>query len=153
MPAHGRASAGRDPDAALRRILTGTTTIALLGASANPARPSHQVLGYLIAAGYRVHPVNPGLAGQTLLGRTVHAGLADVPEPVEMVDVFRDSSHLPRILAEMLALDVRPKVLWTQLGVVDDTVAAQAEAAGIAVVMDRCPAIEIPRLGLAGRHR
>ena len=151
VPAHGRASPGRDDDAAIRRILTETTTIALLGASANPARPSHQVLRYLIAAGYRVHPVNPGLAGQTLIGRTVYADLADLPEPVDMVDVFRDPTHLPRILAEMLALDLRPKVLWTQLGVVDEVVAAQAEAAGIEVVMDRCPAIEIPRLGLAGR--
>ncbi|NJL07806.1 MAG: CoA-binding protein [Methylacidiphilales bacterium] len=152
MPLAHAAAPGRNDDAALRRILTDTRTIALLGASANPARPSHQVLSYLITAGYRVHPVNPGLAGQTLLGRTVYAHLAEVPEPVEMVDVFRDSSHLPGILAEMLALDVRPKVLWTQIGVVDEVVAAQAESAGIEVVMDRCPAIEIPRLGLEGRH-
>ena len=136
-------------DGDIRRILTGTRTIALLGASANPARPSHQVMRYLLARGYRVHPVNPGLAGQTLLGQTVHAHLADIPEPVDMVDMFRASEYAPAVVEEMLALPARPKVLWMQLGVHHAGAAAHAEAAGITVVMNRCPAIEMPRLGLA----
>jgi predicted CoA-binding protein len=136
-------------DADLRRILTGTRTIALLGASANPARPSHHVMEFLLAHGYRVHPVNPGLAGQSLLGQTVYAQLADIPGPVDMVDMFRASDSAPKVVEEMLALPARPKVLWMQLGVHHAEAAARAEAAGIEVVMNRCPAIELPRLGLA----
>jgi predicted CoA-binding protein len=136
-------------DTDIRRILTGTKTIALLGASANPARPSHHVMEFLLAQGFRVHPVNPGLAGQTLLGQTVYAHLANIPEPVDMVDMFRASDYAPAVVEEMLALPERPKVLWMQLGVRHPDAAARAEAAGITVVMDRCPAIEMPRLGLA----
>jgi predicted CoA-binding protein len=136
-------------DGDLRRILTETKTIALLGASANPARPSHHVMEFLLEHGFRVHPVNPGLAGQALLGQAVYARLADIPEPVDMVDMFRASEHAPAVVEEMLALAARPKVLWMQLGVSHLEAAARAEAAGVTVVMNRCPAIEMPRLGLA----
>ena len=135
-------------DGDIRRILAGTKTIALLGASANPARPSHHVMEFLLAQGFRVHPVNPGLAGQTLHGQTVYARLSDIPEPVDMVDMFRAAEHAPAVVDEMLALPALPKVLWMQLGVRHKEAAARAKAAGIEVVMDRCPAIEIPRLGL-----
>lgn len=128
-----------------------TKTIALLGASANPARPSHHVMEFLLAQGFRVHPVNPGLAGQTLLGQPVYARLADIPEPIDLVDMFRAAEYAPQVVDEMLALAVRPKVLWMQLGVRHDAAAARAEAVGIEVVMERCPAIEIPRLGLMSR--
>lgn len=130
------------------RILRTTRSIALVGASQNPARASYGVLAFLIGRGYEVHPVNPGLAGNKLLGRTVYASLADLKEPVDMVDVFRNSEAADATVDEALALATPPKVIWLQLGVVNVDAAARAEARGVSVVMDRCPAIETPRLGL-----
>jgi predicted CoA-binding protein len=127
-------------------ILKTTKTIALLGASPNPDRPSNRVMGFLLSKGYRVFPVNPGQAGKQILGETVYARLADVPQPVDMVDVFRAAEFLDGVVDEATALEEKPKVIWAQLGVRDDKAAEKAEAAGIKVVMDRCPAIEIPRL-------
>ena len=138
-------------DDLIRRILTETRTIALVGASNNPARPSHGVMAYLIDAGYALYPVNPGLAGQTLLGREVYATLADVPVPIDMVDVFRNSDAAGAAVDEALALPTLPKVIWMQLGVRNDDAATRAEARGVTVIMDRCPAIERPRL-FGGSH-
>jgi predicted CoA-binding protein len=135
-------------DADLRRILTTVNAIAMVGASANPARPSYGVLGFLLAKGFRVHPVNPGHAGKDIQGRRVYATLAEVPEAIDMVDVFRASSQVAGVVNEVLALAPLPRVIWMQLGVRDDEAAARAEAAGIEVVMDRCPKIEWGRLGL-----
>ena len=129
-------------------ILEATTTIALLGASANPARPSNYVMEFLVDRGFRVHPINPVLAGTRLHGSRVYAHLADLPEPVDLVDVFRASENLPAILDEMLALSPRPKVLWTQYGVVHEETAARARAAGFQVVMDRCLKTEVARHGV-----
>jgi len=129
-------------------VLQKTKVIALVGASANPARPSHGVMGFLLRRGYRVHPVNPGLAGQMLQGQLVYAALADIPETIDMVDVFRRSETVPALVNEALALVSRPKYIWMQLGVIHTEAAARAEAAGIQVVMNRCPAIEIPRLAI-----
>ncbi|TCL70361.1 CoA-binding protein [Rhizobium sp. BK251] len=133
-------------DAYLAGILTSVRRIALTGASPNPARPSNGVMGYLLSRGYEVIPVNPGQAGKQIHGQTVYARLADIPGPVDMVDVFRASEYLPQVVDEVLALEILPKVIWSQLGVRDDAAAARAEAAGIKVVMNRCPAIELPRL-------
>ncbi len=127
-------------------ILKTTKTIALLGASPNPDRPSNRVMGFLLSKGYQVFPVNPGQAGKQILGQTVYARLADVPQPVDMVDVFRAAEFLDGVVDEATTLEEKPKVIWAQLGVRDDKAAEKAEAAGIKVVMDRCPAIEIPRL-------
>nr|WP_222857944.1 CoA-binding protein [Rhizobium cauense] len=121
-------------------------TIALTGASPNPARPSNGVMGYLLSRGYDVIPVNPGQAGKQIHGRTVYARLSDIPVPVDMVDVFRASEYLAGVVEDALAMSPPPKVIWAQLGVRDDAAAARAEVAGIKVVMDRCPAIEYPRL-------
>jgi predicted CoA-binding protein len=136
----------RYDDSFLAGILDETKTIALVGASPNPARPSYGVMRFLLSRGYRVIPVNPGQAGKEIHGQTVYGTLADIPEPVDMVDVFRASDAVPGVVEEALALDPRPKIIWTQLGVRHAEAAARAEAAGLRVVMDRCPAIEMPRL-------
>lgn len=135
-------------DADIIRILGGTRTIALVGASSNPARASYGVLAYLIERGYEVYPVNPGLAGQELQGRMVYASLAEVPVTVDMVDVFRNSEAAGETIDEALSLPTQPRTVWLQLGVVNAEAARRAEARGVAVVMDRCPAIEGPRLGV-----
>lgn len=136
----------RYDDAYIRDILAKVRTIAIVGASANAARPSYFVMKYLAERGYRVFPVNPGQAGKTVAGLTFVATLADVPEAIDMVDVFRAPEHVPAVLDEVLKLDPLPKVLWTQLGVRNDEAAALAEAAGLRVVMNRCPKIEYGRL-------
>ncbi|WP_309663300.1 CoA-binding protein [Tabrizicola sp.] len=135
----------QNEDAKIRDILATVKTVALVGWSAKPDRPSHRVAAYLAARGYRVIPVNPGLAGQMALGETVRASLADVG-PVDMVDIFRRSEEAGAVVDEAIAAGA--KVVWMQLGVIDAAAAGRAEAAGLQVVMDRCPAIEIPRLGL-----
>ena len=134
------------PDATIRAILRATKTIALVGASANEARTSYIVLKYLLARGYRVFPINPGLAGQEILGQRVHASLADLPEPVDMVDVFRNSEAAGAVVDEALALPTLPRTIWMQLSVRNDAAAARAEAKGLQVVMNRCPKIEWGRL-------
>ena len=134
------------PDAYLRDILTGVRTIAVVGASPRRERPSHGVMVYLQRHGYRTIPVNPDAAGGTIHGETVYARLADVPEPIDMVDVFRRPEAAGDVVDEAIAAGA--KVVWMQLGVRDDAAAARAEACGLKVVMNRCPAIEIPRLGL-----
>lgn len=133
-------------DAVIGTILREVKTIALVGASANAARPSFLVLRYLVAHGYRVFPVNPGLAGGVIQGLAVHGRLADLPEPVDMVDIFRNSEAAAGVVDEALALVPPPRVIWMQLGVRNDAAAARAEAAGLTVVMDRCPKIEYGRL-------
>ena len=130
----------------IRDILTSVKTIALVGASPKAERPSNGVMGFLLRKGYHVIPVNPGLEGKHIHGQTVYATLADIPEPVDMIDVFRAPEYLGDVVDEALALQTRPKAIWGQLGVRDDQAAARAEAAGIQVVMDRCPAIEYPRV-------
>jgi predicted CoA-binding protein len=134
------------PDAYIRGILGGVETVAIVGASHKEVRPSYFVARYLLDKGFRVHPINPGLAGKTILGRTVYAALADVPEPIDMVDVFRNSEAAGGVVDEALALEPKPKVVWMQLGVRNDEAAARAAAAGIQVVMNRCPKIEYGRL-------
>lgn len=137
-------SADRD----IARILETTRRIALVGASHKPERPSHRVMQFLLAEGYQVFPVNPGLAGQQLLGCQVYPDLAAVPDAIDMVDVFRQSHYLQALVDE--AVEVGARTIWTQLGVVDTDAAARAEQAGLEIVMDRCPAIELPRLQAAG---
>jgi O-acetylhomoserine (thiol)-lyase len=132
-------------DARLRGILGRVRTIAVVGASANWNRPSTFVMRYLQTKGYRTFPVNPGLAGQKLLGETVYASLRDIPEPVDMVDIFRAPEHVGPVVDEAIAIGA--KVVWMQLGIRNDEAAARAEAAGIDVVMDRCAKIEFGRLG------
>jgi predicted CoA-binding protein len=134
------------PDSLIRDILKSVKRIALVGASANEARPSWIVTKYLIDRGYDVIPVNPGLAGQTILGKTVYATLKDIPGPVDMVEIFRNSEAAGPITDEALALDPLPKVIWMQLSVRNDEAAARAEAKGVTVVMNRCPKIEYGRL-------
>ncbi|OBQ61308.1 CoA-binding protein [Mesorhizobium erdmanii] len=127
-------------------ILNSVKTIAMVGASANDVRPSYFVLKYLLAKGFSVFPVNPGQAGKEILGRMTYARLADIPEPIDMVDVFRAATAVPGVVEEVLRLDPLPKVIWMQLGVRHDEAAARAEAAGIKVVMNRCPKIEYGKL-------
>ena len=133
------------PDETLRRILAETQTIALVGASANWNRPSYFVMKYLQGKAYRVIPVNPGLAGGELLGERVYASLRDIPERIDLVDIFRAARDVPPIVEDAIAIGAR--VVWMQLGVRNDEAAARAEAAGLEVIMNRCPKIEFGRLG------
>ena len=130
----------------IRNILQTVKTIALVGASANEVRPSYFVMKYLIDKGYDVIPVNPGLAGQQILGQTISASLGDIPKPVDMVDIFRNSDAAGPITDEALALSPKPRVIWMQLSVRNDEAAARAEAAGLQVVMNRCPKMEYGKL-------
>ena len=133
-------------DTYIAEILNTVRTIAVVGASANDVRPSYFVTKYLIDKGYEVFPVNPGHAGKEILGRMSYASLTDIPVAIDMVDVFRAASAVPAIVDEVLMLDPPPKVIWMQLTVRSDEAAARAEAAGIKVVMNRCPKIEYARL-------
>ena len=135
-------------DAHIRAILAQVRSVAMVGASANINRPSYFVCKYLSGKGYILHPVNPGLAGQEILGRKVYVTLADVPAPVDMVDIFRNSEAALEITREAIALKDKLgiKVIWMQLTVRNDEAAAVAEAAGLTVIMNRCPKIEYGRL-------
>jgi uncharacterized protein len=133
-------------DKYIRGILSTVKTIAMVGASERENRPSYFAFKYLLERRYRMIPVNPGHAGEILLGHQTYAKLADIPEPVDMVDIFRGSQYAPAIVAEALALKPRPQVIWMQLGVRNDEAAALAEANGLKVVMNRCPKIEYGRL-------
>ena len=131
-------------DAGLSAILTSMKTIAMVGASTNWNRPSYFVMKYLQGKGFRVLPVNPGAAGQELLGETIYATLADIPVPVDMVDMFRKADAAPEVATDAIAIGA--KVLWMQLGIEHAEAAATAEDAGLQVVMNRCPKIEYARL-------
>ena len=133
-------------DSYIRGILNTVKTIAMVGVSANTSRPSYFAFKYLLERGYRMIPVNPGLAGQELLGQKAYATLGDIPEPVDMVDIFRASQYALGIVEEALALKPPPQVIWMQLGVRSDGAAKLAEANGLKVVMNRCPKIEYGRL-------
>ncbi len=135
------------PDDLVRKVLTETKTIALVGASPDPSRPSHRVMRFLKARGYQVYPVNPTVAGQSIEGERVYASLDEVPKPVDMVDIFRRSELAGQAADD--AIRIKAKFVWMQLDVIDEAAAARAEKAGITVIMDRCPAIEHPRLMLA----
>ena len=133
------------PDAEIRSILERVKTIAMVGASPNWNRPSYFVMKYLQGKGYRVIPVNPAIAGKTLLGETAYASLRDIPDKVDMVDMFRVAEEAPGVVAD--AIEIGASVVWMQLGIRNDEAAATAEAAGIEVIMNRCPKIEFGRLG------
>lgn len=135
-------------DQDIANVLASVKTIALLGASHKPQRPSYRVMQFLLSLDFQVVPVNPGLKGTQLLGQTVYASLSEVPWRIDMVDVFRNASYLAGIVDETIQLGI--KTLWTQLDVIDEEAAAHAERHGIDVVMNRCPAIEWPRLQQAG---
>ncbi|HUO88795.1 MAG TPA: CoA-binding protein [Rhizomicrobium sp.] len=131
-------------DSLIKSILRSVKTIAMVGASGNDMRPSYFAMMYLLAKGYVIHPVNPGMAGKKVLGQTVYGSLKDVPAPVDMVDIFRESKYAPQIVREALAEKDRLglKVIWMQLGVVSEEAEKLARDAGLTVIMDRCPKIE-----------
>ena len=137
-----------ESDEAIAQLLEQVKRIALVGASAKPERPSHRGMQFLLDEGYEVLPINPGLAGQRLLGQQVHASLADLPTSVDMADIFRDAASLPEVTQEVVFAGI--PAMWTQLGVVHSEAEQTAVDAGLQVVVDRCPAIEIPRLRDAG---
>lgn len=136
-------------DDEMREILTRYRRVAVVGLSDDPDRPSHSVASYLQEHGYEIYPVNPSLAGQTVLGREVYSSLAELPEPPEIVDVFRRSEYVSAVVDA--AITAGAKVLWTQLGVRDDAAAERAGAAGLQVVQNRCTAIEHGRLRIERR--
>ncbi|MBV2187346.1 MAG: CoA-binding protein [Rhizobium sp.] len=135
---------GTYSDVYLAGILGSVRTIAIVGASLRDNRPSHWVTGFLLGKGYHVFPVNPQHAGERILGQAIYAKLADIPEPIDLVDVFRRSEHLSEVVDEVLRLSKPPMAIWGQLGVRDDVAAGRAEAAGIKVVMDRALVTEYP---------
>ncbi len=132
------------PDSYIRGILNTVKSIAMVGFSPKENRPSYFAFKYLLERGYNMFPINPGQAGTEVLGRKVYAKLADVPEPIDMVDIFRRPQAAGEAVDEAIAAGAR--AVWLQLGVINEQAARRAEAAGLKVVMDRCPAIEIPRL-------
>jgi predicted CoA-binding protein len=134
------------PDSYIRGILNTVKTIAMVGISPKDVRPSYFAFKYLLERGYRMIPVNPGQAGGNILGQAVYAKLSDIPEPIDMVDVFRAPQYTRAVVEEALALKPRPQVIWMQLGIRNDEAARLAEANGLKVVMDRCPKIEYGRL-------
>ena len=134
-------------DDGIRTLLEETRSIALIGASDRPERPSYRVMERLQAHGYRVIPVNPQITGEHVHGEFVFRELGQLGDPIDIVDIFRRSEAAGDVVDEAIAIGA--KAVWMQLGVVNDAAAARAEAAGLKVVMDRCPAIEIPRLGVA----
>ena len=134
------------PDSYIRGILNTVKTVAMVGFSPKENRPSYFVFKYLLERGYRVIPVNPGQAGKEVLGQKIYASLSDIPEPIDMVDIFRASENVLPIVDEALKLSPKPSVIWMQLTVRNDAVAERAEAAGMKVVMNRCPKIEYGRL-------
>ena len=134
------------PDSYIRGILNTVKTIAMVGISPKDNRPSYFAFKYLLERGYRMIPVNPGQAGNDILGQKVYAKLAEIPEPVDMVDIFRAPQFAPGIVEEALAMQPRPQVIWMQLGIRNDAAAKLAEANGLKVVMNRCPKIEYGRL-------
>jgi uncharacterized protein len=133
-------------DSYIRGILNTVKTIAMVGISPKENRPSYFAFKYLLERGYRMIPVNPGQAGKDILGQKVYARLADIPQPVDMIDVFRAPQYAPAVVAEALALKPRPAVIWMQLGIRNDEAAKLAEDNGLKVVMNRCPKIEYGRL-------
>jgi predicted CoA-binding protein len=134
------------PDSYIRGILNTVKSIAMVGVSPKDSRPSYFAFKYLLERGYRMIPVNPGQVGHELLGQKVYATLADIPEPIDMVDIFRAAQFVPGIVQEALALKPRPQVIWMQLGIRNDEAARLAEDNGLKVVMNRCPKIEYGRL-------
>ena len=134
------------PDTYVRGILNTVKTVAMVGFSPKENRPSYFVFKYLLERGYRVIPVNPGQAGKEVLGQKIYASLSDIPEPIDMVDIFRASENVLPIVDEALKLSPKPSVIWMQLTVHNDAAAERAEAAGMKVVMNRCPKIEYGRL-------
>jgi predicted CoA-binding protein len=134
------------PDDYIREILNSVKSIAMVGASPLDVRPSYFAFKYLTQRGYDMIPVNPGHVGKTLLGRPFVASLTDIGRPIDMVEIFRSSAHIMPVVDEALTLKPLPKVIWMQLGGRDDLAAAKAEAAGVKVVMNRCPKIEYGRL-------
>ena len=135
-------------DADLATLLSETKTIALKIASPKPHRYSNKVLNFLVESGYDVYPINPGHAGEEIAGRTVYADLSQVPVAIDLVDIFRRSEDVAPIVSK--AIEIGAKAIWMQLGIIDDLAAARAEVAGLKVVMDRCPAIDLPRLQRLG---
>ncbi|RDV01316.1 CoA-binding protein [Undibacter mobilis] len=134
------------PDTYIRGILNTVKTVAMVGFSPNAVRPSYFVFKYLTERGFKVIPINPGHAGKEFLGQTCYASLAEVPEPIDMVDIFRAPQFVTPVVEEALKLTPKPRVIWMQLTIRNDEAAALAEAAGLKVVMDRCPKIEYGRL-------
>lgn len=149
LPPNGpQASTEAQDAAAIKSLLQSTRTIALVGASANPERPAWGVMEALVAHGYRVFPVNPGLVGHVLHGQPVYARLSDIAVPIDIVDVFRNSDAVSGIVDEILALTTKPGTLWLQLGVHDAQAEARASASGMRVITDRCMKIELRKAGL-----